>query len=176
MSVAPIFISDEPQTKSSFAPVVNPHIRLLLLGSLPGDKSLQHQQYYAHPQNRFWHLMSSVLDTDLLALAYAQRLATLLGHGVGLWDVVASAQRAGSLDSQIRERSDNDLPALLAQLPCLRAIGFNGATAARIGLQVLGSRAQDYRIVRLPSSSPAYTLPFAGKQAAWQALQQCFSS
>ncbi len=91
-----------PDTKCSFAPVVNPHTRLLLLGSLPGEKSLQQQQYYAHPQNRFWHLLSEVVVEDLVALNYASRLATLQGHGVGLWDVVAKARRQGSLDSNIR--------------------------------------------------------------------------
>jgi hypoxanthine-DNA glycosylase len=157
--------------KASFAPVVDAHTRLLLLGSLPGEKSLQQQQYYAHPQNRFWHLLSAILQTDLVALDYPQRLASVRAHGVGLWDVVAKARRTGSLDGNIRERSDNDLHALLDRLPNLQGIGFNGATAARIGLQVLGQRAQAYRIVCLPSSSPAYTLPYAEKCAAWLALR-----
>ena len=153
--------------KTSFGPVVDGDTRLLLLGSLPGDKSLLHQQYYAHPQNRFWALMSAVLETDLPGLDYVTRLATLRAHGVGLWDVVAKARRAGSLDSQIRDRSDNDLPSLLKRLPGLQAIGFNGATAARIGLQVLGARADAYAIIQLPSSSPAYTLAYGDKLAAW---------
>lgn len=160
-----------PDTKCSFAPVVNPQTRLLLLGSLPGEKSLQHQQYYAHPQNRFWHLLSEVVQHDLVALDYPGRLAAVQDHTVGLWDVVAKARREGSLDSNIRERSDNDLPALLDALPQLKAIGFNGTTAARIGLQVLGARAAAYQIFQLPSSSPAYTLAYADKRRAWLALQ-----
>jgi hypoxanthine-DNA glycosylase len=157
--------------KASFAPVVDARVRLLLLGSLPGERSLSQQQYYAHPQNRFWHLMGEVLEQDLPAMPYPERLACLLAHRVGLWDVVARARRAGSLDSNIRQRSDNDLPALLAQLPKLQAIGFNGNTAARIGLQVLGTQADDYRIFCLPSSSPAYTLGYAAKSAAWHGLR-----
>ncbi len=160
-----------PDHKSSFPPVVNPRARLLLLGSLPGEKSLQQQQYYAHPQNRFWHLLSDVVGENLVSLDYAHRLAAVQAHGIGLWDVVAKAKREGSLDSNIRERCDNDLHALLDGLPALTAIGFNGATAARIGLQVLGPRAASYRIFSLPSSSPAYTLAYAEKRAAWLALQ-----
>lgn len=160
-----------PDPKCSFAPVATAQTRLLLLGSLPGEKSLQQQQYYAHPQNRFWHLLSEVVQQDLVVLDYANRLAAVQSHAIGLWDVVAKARREGSLDSNIRERSDNDLPALLDTLPRLRAIGFNGATAARIGLQVLGARAADYQIFQLPSSSPAYTLAYADKRTAWLALQ-----
>lgn len=160
-----------PDTKCSFAPVVNPKTRLLLLGSLPGEKSLQQQQYYAHPQNRFWHLLSEVVQQDLVALDYAGRLAAVQNHAVGLWDVVAQARREGSLDSNIRERSDNDLSGLLDTLPKLSAIGFNGATAARIGLQLLGPRAAAYQIFQLPSSSPAYTLAYTEKRSTWLKLQ-----
>lgn len=158
--------------KSSFPPVISSEVQLLLLGSLPGERSLAQQQYYAHPQNRFWHLLGEVLQQDLPAMPYPERLACLLAHRVGLWDVVASAQRAGSLDGNIRQKSDNDLPALLAQLPNLRAIGFNGNTAARIGLKVLGQAAGHYRIVCLPSSSPAYTLSYPAKSVAWQVLRE----
>lgn len=156
--------------KRCFDPVVDAQTRLLVLGSLPGEKSLALQEYYGHRQNRFWHLMSEVLGTDLVLLDYASRLATLLEHRVGLWDVVAEAHRVGSLDSQIRNHNDNDLLALLAGLPDLTTIAFNGGTAARLGLKVLGSHAERYRIVELPSSSPAYTLPYAEKLQRWRGL------
>ncbi|MYN43744.1 DNA-deoxyinosine glycosylase [Pseudoduganella sp. FT93W] len=155
-----------------FAPVVNQTTRLLILGSLPGVQSLAKAQYYGNRQNAFWRLMSEVLATDLVGLAYAARLQALLEHGVGLWDVVAQAHRAGSLDSAIRNRDDNDLPALLARYPEIRTIGFNGGTAARLGLKILGERAAHYRIVALPSSSPAYTLPYDEKLVQWQKLGQ----
>ncbi len=95
----------------------------------------------------------------------------MLEQHIGLWDVVAEAHRAGSLDSRIRNRNDNDLLALLADLPCLTTIAFNGGTAARLGLKVLGQHAARYRIVQLPSSSPAYTVPYAEKLRLWQALR-----
>lgn len=157
--------------KRCFDPVVDANTRLLILGSLPGEKSLAHSQYYAHPQNKFWMLLGEVLGVELTGLPYAERLATLLAHGVGLWDVVAQAQRMGSLDSNIRFRNDNDLVALAASLPRLHTIAFNGGTAAKLGVKVLGEHAQRYRIVSLPSSSPAYTLAYAQKLQAWLSLR-----
>lgn len=157
--------------KRCFDPVVDANTRLLILGSLPGEKSLAHSQYYAHPQNKFWLLLGEVLGVDLKSLPYDARLATLLAQGVGLWDVVAQAQRSGSLDSNIRERDDNDLVALAASLPRLDTIAFNGGTAARLGLKVLGEHASRYRIVSLPSSSPAYTLAYEAKLQQWKALE-----
>ncbi len=164
---------DEPARKRCFDPVVNAQTRLLVLGSLPGEQSLLLQQYYGNRQNRFWALMSAVTRVDLVPLDYAARLDALLEQRIGLWDVVAEAHRPGSLDSRIRDRNDNDLLALIAKLPALTTIAFNGGTAARLGLKVLGEHAQRYRIVALPSSSPAYTLPYAEKLRQWQVLAQC---
>lgn len=122
--------------------------------------------------NRFWHLMSDVLGIDLVNLAYEQRLAALRKHRVGLWDVVAEARRDGSLDSSIRDHQGNDLIGLIATLPKLRAIAFNGGTAAKIGEKALGEHGGQHAIVKLPSSSPAYTLAYAEKLIAWQALRE----
>ena len=165
--------SSQHQTarKQCFDPVVDARTRLLMLGSLPGDKSLEIQEYYGHPQNRFWHLMSEVLGVDLVRADYRARLRTLLDHGVGLWDVVAEAHRQGSLDSQIRARADNDLPGLLARFPQIRTIAFNGGTATKLGLKILGDHAAAYQIVALPSSSPAYTLPYEKKLELWRQLR-----
>ena len=156
--------------KSSFAPVVDQNTRVLILGSLPGDASLAQQQYYAHPQNRFWHLLSDVFHIDLCNADYPTRLQTLLDHEIGVWDVIAQAPRRGSLDSQIRDRSDNNLLALLDTLPNLHTIAFNGATAYKLGLKVLGAQGNQYRVLSLPSSSPAHTMRYALKAAAWLAL------
>ncbi|GAC1331387.1 MAG: DNA-deoxyinosine glycosylase [Collimonas sp.] len=159
--------------KRSFPPVVDEQVRILILGSLPGNLSLAHSQYYAHPQNRFWKLLSEVTGADLAALPYPDRLQTLLSKHVGLWDVVADARRDGSLDSNIRDHVHNDLSSLAAALPQLTTIAFNGGTAAKLGLKALGQQAARYRIVQLPSSSPAYTRPYAEKLAAWLVLQDC---
>lgn len=115
--------------------------------------------------------MSEVIGVDLVALEYPMRLQSLLQHGVGLWDVVAEAHRKGSLDSNIRERNDNNLHGLLLRYPSIQAIAFNGGTAGRLGLKVLGELAAAYEIIELPSSSPAHTLAYAIKASRWQALR-----
>ena len=157
--------------KHSFAPVVNQHTRLLILGSLPGEKSLAQNEYYGNRQNRFWTLMSEVVQIDLVALEYPARLEALLKNGVGLWDVVAEAHRDGSLDSKIRDQINNDLPGLISTLPQLRSIAFNGGTAAKLGIKALREHAERFSIIQLPSSSPAYTIPYAQKLEAWSCLR-----
>jgi hypoxanthine-DNA glycosylase len=165
-----------PARKRCFAPVVDACTRLLILGSLPGEQSLAKEEYYANRQNRFWMLISEVIDVDLVPMAYPARLESLRAHGVGLWDVVAEAHRHGSLDSKIRNRDDNDLPGLLARLPKLTTIAFNGGTAGKLGLKVLGEQASDYRIVQLPSSSPAFTLAYAEKSLKWRVLREALGT
>ncbi len=159
--------------KRSFPPVVDQNVHVLVLGSLPGERSLAQQRYYAHPQNQFWKLTGAVIDRDLASLDYEERLQALLQTGIGLWDVVASAARAGSLDTNIRGHSANALSELARSLPELRAIGFNGGTSARIGTKELGEAAP-WALVPLPSSSPAYTLPFERKREAWLKLRDFF--
>jgi len=157
--------------KSSFAPVVDSNTRLLILGSLPGEKSLAEQRYYAHPRNMFWHLVGAVIDSDLVALPYDQRLAALLAHRIGLWDTIASATRPGSLDAAIREAAHNPLADLAATLPDLRAVGFNGATSAKTGRKLLADGG--LALIDLPSSSPAHAaMPLAEKTQRWLELQR----
>ncbi|MEG3149934.1 DNA-deoxyinosine glycosylase [Sphingomonas sp. ZT3P38] len=158
-------------TKSSFPPVVDAQTRLLLLGSLPGDRSLAAQRYYAHPQNQFWQLMSGVIERDLVALDYEARLAALLAAHVGLWDVVASARRDGSSDAAIRDPVGNDLVGLVGSLPTLRAVGFNGTTSFRYGTKQLAP-APGIALIPLPSSSPLHTVGLAAKQPLWDRLRE----
>lgn len=157
--------------KRSFAPVVDQGTRLLLLGSLPGDVSLARQRYYGHPRNQFWRLVGAVIEVDLEPMAYQERLEALLRRGIGLWDVVQSAERQGSLDGAIRGHRANALAELAASLAGLRAIGFNGGISARIGTKALGAQ-PGLDLVPLPSSSPAYTLSFDKKREAWMQLRR----
>jgi len=157
------------EVKRSFPPVVDAGTRVLLLGSLPGEESLARGQYYANPRNHFWRLIGAVIGADLVPLGYRERLAALLAAGVGLWDTVGTATRRGSLDGAIRGHSANDLASLVESLPVLRAVGFNGARSAAIGLPQLAPR-PDLELLPLPSSSPAYTLAFERKLAAWMRL------
>ncbi len=158
--------------KASFPPVVDPAVRVLICGSLPGERSLAARQYYAHPQNQFWRLISAVIGRDLTALAYPDRLAALLAARIGLWDVVATARRQGSTDAALSEIAPNDIAALAATLPDLRAIAFNGGTALKHGLRQLGPAARRHAIVALPSSSPLHTVGFDAKLPVWLALHE----
>lgn len=134
---------------------------VLVLGSMPGDASLSAARYYAHPRNRFWPVMASVCGFDP-ALEYSQRLSALQHAGVGLWDVIGRCQRRGSLNTSIVAGSEvaNPLPALLARLPGLRAVAFNGAKAAQsfrrhVQAQLPGDQCAALTWLALPSTSPA---------------------
>lgn len=155
--------------KSSFPPVVRADTRVLVLGSLPGERSLAEGRYYAHPQNQFWRLVGGAIGRELEGLGYEDRLAALLDAGVGLWDTVASATRRGSLDAAIRDAEHNPLADLAASLPELRAVAFNGATSAKIGTALLAG--SGLALLALPSSSPAHAaMPFAEKQRLWRVI------
>ena len=158
--------------KSAFPPVVAPDTRVLILGSLPGEASLKAQRYYAHPANLFWRLAGAVIGReDLSTLAYELRLEALLAAGVGLWDTVASAVRRGSLDAAIREAEHAPLADLVATLPRLRAVGFNGKTSAKIGRPQLAGT--NLALIDLPSSSPAHaSMLYSEKLQRWLALQE----
>jgi TDG/mug DNA glycosylase family protein len=155
--------------KRSMAPVGSGDARLLILGSLPGEVSLRAQRYYAHPRNQFWRLLGAAVSEDLAALEYDRRLDRLAARRIALWDVVGEARRSGSLDGAIRDSAPNALREYVATHPQLQAIAFNGQTAARLGRAALGD-VGSLQLIDLPSSSPAYTLPFAWKVERWAEL------
>jgi hypoxanthine-DNA glycosylase len=148
------------------APVVNAGTRLIVLGSFPGVASLKAQQYYGHPQNHFWKILGALWAAPLPQMPYAQRIESMLAHGVGLWDVYGACEREGSLDSAIRQGELNDFAWLQVQCHQLRAIVHNGGESfkhakhtERLGLPVY----------KLPSTSPANaSWSFGRKLAAWK--------
>ena len=152
-----------------FEPVVDARTRVLILGSLPGDASLKAAQYYAHPRNAFWPLIGGLLGEGLPALAYEDRLDRLRARGVGLWDVIASAERSGSLDVAIRSPEAADLRGLAAGLPHLRAVAFNGGLAAKLGRRILADL-EGIALIDLPSSSPAHAISLSAKAESWAIL------
>jgi TDG/mug DNA glycosylase family protein len=158
--------------KVGLPPVARSDARLFILGSLPGDASLAARRYYAHPTNQFWRLLGSAIGEELQPLAYEQRLARLTDRNIGLWDVIASATRPGSLDQAIRLAEHNKVEHLLRDFPALRAIAFNGATASAAGRRLIGEPPAQVMLIDLPSSSAANTRPFAEKLAAWSRLAQ----
>lgn len=152
------------------APVIAPNIRILILGSFPGAASLAAQQYYAHPRNQLWPLLSALTGVDLAGLPYAQRLPRLLAHDIGLWDVLGACERVGSLDANIRKPAANDFERLRLLCPLLETVGFNGQASAKFAPQFA---AAGFDTLILPSSSPAHaSLSFEQKLSAWRKLAE----
>ncbi|WPC66006.1 DNA-deoxyinosine glycosylase [Rhodoferax ferrireducens] len=160
-----------PQTPRlvGLPPLVSENTRLLVLGSFPSITSLARQQYYAHPQNQFWRILQAIFPSSprgISAASYQERSAWLLAQGLGIWDVYASCERAGSLDTAIRQPQVNDFSGLRLRCPQLQLIAHNGGESFRhakytatLGLPVL----------KLPSTSPANaSWSFERKLAAWR--------
>ena len=158
------------EVKTGLPLVARRDAQLFVLGSLPGDASLAARQYYAHPQNQFWRLVGSVIGEDLHSLPYKKRLERLAEHRIGLWDVIGSAVRPGSLDQAIRLANHNRVERLAHDFPELKGIAFNGTASASIGRKSIGEDTH-LTLIDLPSSSPANTRPFAEKVLAWAALK-----
>jgi hypoxanthine-DNA glycosylase len=147
--------------------VLAPNTRFVVLGSFPGVASLAAQQYYGHPRNHFWPILSAIWGVDLVALPYERRIAELRARGLGLWDVYAACRREGSLDSAIETPQPNDLSSLKHLAPQLRAVAHNGGESARA---MKLTAALGLAVVKLPSTSPANaSWSFERKLAAWRA-------
>ncbi len=166
---------DSTDIKAGLAPLARPDAQLFILGSLPGDASLAAGRYYAHPTNQFWRLLGQAIGAELQALDYAARGELLAERRIGLWDVIASASRSGSLDQAIRGAEHNSLVPLLGEFTGLRAIAFNGATAAAIGRRLIGTAPTALTLIDLPSSSAANTRPLAEKALAWAKIAEFLS-
>ena len=141
----------------SFEPSVNDNCKVLILGSMPGVKSLEKQQYYAHPLNRFWKVMGILCNTDLTGCDYNSRLKILLDNGFALWDTIDSCEREGSLDSNIKKEKPNDIRKLLILYPNIRTICLNGNKSYSSFRKHFPELLTDerYNIYPLPSTSPA---------------------
>lgn len=150
-------------------PQVSSHTRLLVLGSFPSATSLARQQYYAHPQNAFWRILQAIWPAspyEIIADSYQNRINWMLSKGLGLWDVYASCQREGSLDSAIKAPQVNDLADLTRRCPKLQVIAHNGGESFR---HAHITRAVGLPVYRLPSTSPANaSWSFERKLAAWR--------
>ena len=160
----------------SFEPVINDSAKILILGSMPGVKSLNEQQYYAHPQNAFWRIMAALFDFDRQA-EYQQRLAYLQAADIALWDVLHSCKREGSLDSMIQSETQvaNDFNALFQAYPNIRSVFFNGAKAESYFKRHILQNLKEHQLhfARLPSTSPAHaSLSFEQKLEEWAVIRR----
>jgi hypoxanthine-DNA glycosylase len=156
-----------PAQLAGLAPVIARDTRVLTLGSFPSAASLAAQQYYAHPRNHFWPVLGAILQEPLTTLGYRERLRRVRAHRVGIWDTIIACQRRGSLDADIRNAMQGEIERVTRVARDLRAVCFNGATAARAEA---AWRDAGLATLRLPSTSPAYTRALADKVAAWREL------
>ena len=139
----------------SFAPIARRDAKVLILGSVPGVKSLEVEEYYAHPRNAFWEIMDSLCGATR-GLPYTERFERLRDAGIAVWDVLHSAEREGSLDSAIRHAIPNDLAGLLEDCPAIELIALNGSyAAATFKRYAQPALSANLRVVTLPSTSPA---------------------
>lgn len=158
--------------KHAFPPNIDAACTRLILGSMPSEKSLAEQQYYAHPRNAFWNIMGELLGFERALTPYEQRLEILRCHGIALWDSLAGCVRNGSLDSSIKNAVPNDFKQLLTDFPGIRYIYFNGGSAYTFFDKYCPEDCRTRVVLRvLPSTSPANAvLDYAGKLAKWSVV------
>lgn len=157
---------------ASFPPVIDDGTRVLVLGSMPGAVSLRRAQYYAHPRNAFWRIVGELVGFDP-GDDYENRLIALRGAHIGLWDVLRSCERNGSLDSAISRDTMvvNDFERLFASHPRISQVLFNGAKAEQVFRRLVAAPPAHVAFRRLPSTSPANAaVPFTAKLQAWRAI------
>ena len=149
----------------SFEPVFDEGARVLIVGSMPSVKSLEDAQYYAHPRNAFWPILFDVFG-EAPSRDYERKKALIRAHHLALWDAAAVCEREGSLDSNMRGVVYNDFGRLYDRCPNIETVLCNGATAHKLFLK--SGWAGERRVIRMPSTSPAYTLPYAKKLETWK--------
>jgi double-stranded uracil-DNA glycosylase len=159
-----------------FPPIARRDAKVLILGSLPGRRSLEMRQYYAHPQNAFWKLMAAIFDAEPTS-NYAARKRLLARNGIALWDVFATAERPGSLDSSIVHDTAeaNDFRRFFRRHPHIRRVFFNGRKSEEVFRQrvlpLIADEFPDITYTGLPSTSPAHAgMSFAKKLARWRSI------
>jgi len=153
---------------SSFPPIIDKNSEILILGSIPGIKSLEKQQYYGHPQNKFWKIIFELFNEEFTE-DYEKRIAVLRKYNIALWDVIDSCERKGSLDSEIKNEEANQIPELLEEYPNIKAIFCNGGKSYKNLQKLLG---KNFRIpiYLLPSTSPLHTVSFERKFEDWKKI------
>ncbi|MCU7614051.1 DNA-deoxyinosine glycosylase [Chryseobacterium sp. GMJ5] len=153
---------------SSFPPIIDENSRILILGSIPGVKSLEKQQYYGHPQNKFWKIIFELVN-EKFTEDYAEKINILKKHTIALWDVIDSCERKGSLDSEIKNEEANQIKELLEEYPNIKAIFCNGGKSYKNLLKIVG---KNYKIpiFSLPSTSPLHTISFEKKLEEWKKI------
>jgi len=154
---------------SSFPPIIDENSKIIILGSIPGVKSLEKQQYYGHPQNKFWKIIFELFEEEFTD-NYNYRIQILKQNHIALWDVIDSCERKGSLDSEIKNEEANQIEELLENYPNIKAIFCNGGKSYKNLQKILG---KNYKIpvFLLPSTSPLHTVSFEKKLEEWKKIK-----
>ena len=161
---------------TSFLPQLDFSTRILVLGSMPGVQSLRQQQYYANHLNQFWRIIYSIFDAPL-DQEYDKRLEFIKSKGIGLWDVLESCIRSGSLDSSIKSEKVNDFGDLLQSHPNIKYVLFNGTKAYEAFRKGIGfERFDSIGFFKLPSTSTANTEKFDQKLKEWTSIFDLISN
>ncbi|RZK01871.1 MAG: DNA-deoxyinosine glycosylase [Flavobacterium sp.] len=148
-------IKNSSALKTSFNPISNSETRVLILGTLPSDKSLELNEYYGNSRNKFWKIISMITNNDL-PLSYADKKKLLSKTKIGIWDVARYANRKGSLDNAIQNEEPNDLTNFIFKHKSLKIVGFNGLKAEALYDKYFIRQAR-LKYISLPSTSPANT-------------------
>lgn len=154
---------------SSFPPIVYQESKILILGSVPGVKSLEKQEYYGHPQNKFWKIIFELFDENFTE-NYNEKIQILKKNKIALWDVIDTCERKGSLDSEIRNEESNDIKNLLETHPNIQAIFCNGGKSFK-NLKKILDKNSEIPVYLLPSTSPLHTVSFERKLEDWKIIK-----
>ena len=155
---------------SSFPPIVSNDAKILILGSVPGVKSLEMQEYYAHPQNKFWKIIFELFNENF-SEDYLEKIKILKKNKIAVWDVIDSCERVGSLDTTIKNEESNDILQLLKKYPNIKTIFCNGGKSYK-NLQKIVGKNFEIPIYLLPSTSPLHTISFEKKLDAWSKISE----
>ncbi|TXF79599.1 DNA-deoxyinosine glycosylase [Chryseobacterium sp.] len=151
---------------SSFPPIISESSKVLILGSVPGVKSLEMQEYYAHPQNHFWKIIFRLFNEEITT-DYSQKMKILDRNRIAVWDVIDTCERDGSLDTRIRNEEHNDIVKLLKDFPNIEAIFCNGQKSFKNLTKIVG-KDFDLPVFVMPSTSPLHTISLERKLEEWK--------
>ena len=154
---------------SSFPPLISEDSKVLILGSVPGIKSLEMQEYYAHPQNKFWRILFELFEEEFTT-DYCEKIKLLKKYKIGVWDVIDSCERKGSLDTEIKNENHHNILKLLEDFPSIKVIFCNGQKSFKTLNKIVPNQLE-LPIFVLPSTSPAYTIPYEKKLQEWSVIR-----
>lgn len=162
--------------KKGFSAIAESDAEVLILGTLPGEASLQLGQYYGQPRNTFWRIMGDLFGAGP-KLPYEERLRKLISFKIALWDVCHGADRPGSLDVSIKSASvvANNFAGFFESHPYVRLVCFNGSKAEALYRRMVGPTLNEKTAIRyeaLPSTSPAHAaMPYTQKLERWSIVR-----